>query len=214
MRYRYIIYDWNGTLLDDTDICVDILNTMLSAKNLPKVSKEKYQDIFMFPIRDYYVRAGFNLESESFEEIAANFEPLYKNAYKKCNLFDGILPMLDDFNTKGIKQIVISATEIGLLREQLSYFGLTSVLNDYIALNNYYAQSKIELAKNYFAHNNIDKNCAIIVGDTLHDAEVADSIGCDCVLFSGGHQSIEKLKTSGKTVLSSISEIKKHFVNS
>lgn len=46
---KHIIWDWNGTLFDDVDICVDNINWLLKKYNLPEITKEKYREIFTFP---------------------------------------------------------------------------------------------------------------------------------------------------------------------
>src|SRR5258708_2287908 len=44
MRYRHVIWDWNGTLLDDTWLCVEVLNTLLPDTALPPITLGKYPD--------------------------------------------------------------------------------------------------------------------------------------------------------------------------
>ena len=63
---KTIIWDWNGTLLDDLDLSLESVNILLEERNLPALSVEKYKDIFCFPIVDYYVKAGFDFEKEAF----------------------------------------------------------------------------------------------------------------------------------------------------
>jgi len=46
-----------------------------------------------------------------------------------------------------------------------------------------------------------------LIGDTVHDYEVAREIGAKCLLIAGGHQSIEKLTACGVPVLNNIKEI-------
>ena len=36
-KYDYIIWDFNGTLINDVDLCFNILNTMLSNRNIKTV---------------------------------------------------------------------------------------------------------------------------------------------------------------------------------
>ena len=53
-----ILWDWNGTLLDDVDLCVDALNRLLAGFGYPqRYDHERYRAIFGFPIEEYYVRA-------------------------------------------------------------------------------------------------------------------------------------------------------------
>ena len=67
MKYDYIIWDFNGTIFDDVQIDIDSLNALLERRNLAKVkNRAEYQSGFMFPIKQWYVNRGFDLEKESF----------------------------------------------------------------------------------------------------------------------------------------------------
>ncbi|RLD72105.1 MAG: HAD family hydrolase, partial [Bacteroidetes bacterium] len=50
MQKRAILWDWNGTLLDDTDICVQCINSLLETRQLNLLNKERYRKIFTFPV--------------------------------------------------------------------------------------------------------------------------------------------------------------------
>jgi len=64
-----IIWDWNGTLLDDVDICIDTINALLSKYKKKPISKESYKSLFTFPVQNYYSKLGFDLSLESFKKI-------------------------------------------------------------------------------------------------------------------------------------------------
>ena len=66
---------------------------------------------------------------------------------------------------------------------------------------------KAGLAAGYMRRKGIDPEEALFVGDTVHDFEVAQSIGCRCVLIAGGHQSVERLAATGTAVLDSLAEL-------
>ena len=66
-KYSHIIWDWNGTLLNDAWLCVEVMNGMLAKRNLPIRTLNQYMDIFDFPVKDYYVKLGYNFEKEPFE---------------------------------------------------------------------------------------------------------------------------------------------------
>ena len=69
-----ILWDWNGTLLDDVDLCVDALNRLLAGFGYPqRYDHERYRAIFGFPIEEYYVRAGFDFTKHSFAELAEKY---------------------------------------------------------------------------------------------------------------------------------------------
>ncbi|MBE0701137.1 MAG: HAD family hydrolase, partial [Acholeplasmataceae bacterium] len=60
--------------------------------------------------------------------------------------------------------------------------------------SNVYAKSKIAVAKDFIEKELINPKEILMIGDTLHDAEVAFELGCDVVLFTKGHQHKERLK--------------------
>ena len=62
-KFRYIMWDWNGTLLDDLKANFDTINKLLSDRNLPEMkSIEEYRSLFCFPVIGFYEKTGFDLE--------------------------------------------------------------------------------------------------------------------------------------------------------
>ena len=56
MRPELILWDWNGTLLDDVELCENALNRLLQRYGYPqRYDHEQYRAIFGFPVEDYYV---------------------------------------------------------------------------------------------------------------------------------------------------------------
>ena len=75
--YKTIIFDFNGTLIDDCQLCLDILNWICKEYGLGHVSMEKYMDIFTFPVYKYYAELGFDTSVESFKIIGQKFHNYY-----------------------------------------------------------------------------------------------------------------------------------------
>ena len=61
--YRCIVWDWNGTLLNDVQAAFSAMNAMLSRRGLPLMeSLAQYRELFTFPVRQYYAAAGLDLD--------------------------------------------------------------------------------------------------------------------------------------------------------
>ena len=60
----YIIWDWNGTLIDDVSAAVNALNRMLSIRGVAPVTRDFYRAHFGFPVRPFYAVVGLDLEKE------------------------------------------------------------------------------------------------------------------------------------------------------
>ncbi len=69
----HVIWDWNGTLLNDVPHAVETINFMLEPRGLPLMNIERYREVFSFPVRRYYETLGFDLQAESFAHLCDQF---------------------------------------------------------------------------------------------------------------------------------------------
>lgn len=206
MKYDYLVLDFNGTIIDDVDLCLNILNHLLEERNYKKVSLEEYKHIFTFPIKKYYINAGFDLEKYSFTSISNEFISLYQKASLNCKLYEGINELIDKCNNNRIKVVLLSASQIDNLKEQTDHFGLSEKFEAILGTSTIEAASKVEIGKNYFKDKQDKK--ILFVGDTTHDAEVASSIGADALLITHGHQARDVLlKANPLKVIDSFKEV-------
>ena len=66
-----VIWDWNGTLLDDMDVCLGIMDRILARRGLAPIgSLDRYREIFTFPVKEYYVLSGLDLDGEDYVDLA------------------------------------------------------------------------------------------------------------------------------------------------
>ena len=208
MKYEYIIWDWNGTLLNDVDVNFEILNILLKRRNLHEFGgKEKYLDMFGFPIIDFYEKAGFDLVGERFEDIAREYSHLYDELFPTVELYEKAEEVLRFFFNTGVNQVIVSASQQRLLTHQVTLHGIDHYFDDILGMRDIYGKGKVSIARYWMAQKGLMGRQVLFIGDTLHDKEVADSIGCDCILVADGHNSKERLVSSGATVVDSIDEI-------
>ena len=205
-KYDYVIWDFNGTLLDDVQTGILSVNKLLCDRGLKPVdSVEYYRSVFRFPIIDYYRALGFDFEKEPYEEIAPQWVELYLENVKNADLFCDVEKTLKKIKAHGIKQSVLSATELDMLERQLKTLGIRDFFEEVMGLDNIHAGSKLFLADDWRARH--PDSSVIFVGDTDHDVETARALRADCVLVCRGHQSKEYLKTLGVPVYDDLSEV-------
>ena len=193
MRYTHIIWDFNGTLFDDVEAGINSVNEMLSERGLKTLdNKEEYRKVFKFPIIEYYKDLGFDFEKEPYEVLAPIWVELYNKYSKDSKLQYEARNALEYFRSLEIPQILLSATELNMLRAQTDALEISSYFEDILGLENIHAYSKEELAVRWKeAH---PESNPLVIGDTEHDAEVAKAIGADCFLVSNGHGQFDRLK--------------------
>jgi phosphoglycolate phosphatase len=202
-----IIWDWNGTLLNDVHLCVSVMNELLAKRRLPTLSADHYKQVFSFPVKDYYQKIGFDFELEPFEIPAMEFIDSYTASVPECGLHDRSEEVLSKFQSIGIRQFILSAMEQVELDKCVSRLQISDYFEHTSGLDNHYAASKIENGKRLIAGLQLDIAELILIGDTVHDFEVATELGCKCVLIANGHQSKEVLQATGVLVLDRLEEL-------
>jgi len=207
MTYSHVIWDWNGTLLDDLDWNIRCTNVLLRNRGLPVMdSREAYHRVFGFPIKSYYAKLGFDFRTDPYEELAVEWTALYYAADSTADLFPDAEETISAFASAGLHQSVLSASELSHLRDHLAQHGILSRFEEVLGISDIYAGSKIHLGREYLSR--VKPSRAVLIGDTLHDRETADALGVDCILVARGHQSRSVLESAGCMVAETLLQVK------
>jgi phosphoglycolate phosphatase len=206
---KTILWDWNGTLLNDLQLCIDAINILLRDRNKDEIDENIYRNIFTFPVRDYYEKAGFNFEEEAFEKPAIEFIEHYEQMVKEATLFEDVRETLEDFRKRGYEQMILSAMQQEMLNKLVKKQGIDHFFSYISGIDDHYAEGKVDKAKKLLASLGGNPGEIFLIGDTIHDYEVGRELGIRVILVSRGHQSAERLLSTKATVVSSLSEIRK-----
>lgn len=209
-NWKGIIWDWNGTLLNDTLLCVHTINGMLEKRNLPSLSVVQYKAVFSFPVKDYYRKIGFDFEAEPFEIPAREFIDAYHEGLSACRLHEKSIALLHHFQARGTRQFILSAMkqetlDLCLQEQQINHF-----FEQVSGLDNHYAASKLDNGQKLLANCRLKASDLVLIGDTVHDFEVAKALGCHCILIANGHQSRQILEATGVQVLDVLGQLIGH----
>ena len=207
-----IIWDWNGTLIDDVDTSLECINFLLKKNHLETISRDYYQDIFTFPVEQYYRKLGFDFTQITFAKLADEFIHEYKKRMFDAKLYPNVKDVLEYMQQMGVKQFVISAMEVGKLKLCIENKGISQYFEAILGLNNNYANGKMSLVKE-FAKNRkelLNSSNVWMIGDTEHDFFIAKELKWNSILVSQGHHSFSRLSAVSDIVvrnLNGISEI-------
>lgn len=206
-----VIWDWNGTLLNDVDLCIESMNDLLKKRHLPILDRTRYLEVFTFPVIDYYKILGFDFTKEPFDIPALEFIEAYSMNFPKCTLQDGAGRALNYFSEINITQYVLSAMEQEELLRTIGHFSIQHFFREMIGISDHFASGKIEKAKEFIQKESIDLKNTLFIGDSQHDHEVAVQLGCHCVLITNGHQPSQKLEKTGRPLFKNLDELINHF---
>ena len=207
MKYKHIIWDWNGTLVDDAWLCVEIMNGVLRQYKLKKISLFDYKRDFVFPVKNYYALLGFDFDKTPFDVCGLDFIKAFKKRKFDAPLFELSIPLISSLKQKNLHNYILSASHQSILNETIDFFDLRSYFSSICGLTHFKATSKVEEGHKLLSSIACDKSLVLMVGDTLHDFEVAEALNVDCVLVSHGHNSKQRLKQTAAPVFSGFFEL-------
>ena len=152
--------------------------------------RKKYREIFGFPVKDYYKRAGFDFSLISFDELAKEYMEIYQPLSDSCRLRRGAQETVDALKKRDRKRDTFR------FQNRLSFAADEENGNQgYIGgvRNGGYTGRRQGGACTEVRRDRPDGKISFI-GDTPHDAEAAEAAGADCILLAGGHKQAEQLE--------------------
>lgn len=190
-----ILWDWNGTLLDDTAACIDALNIMLARRGIDPIATEFYRREFSFPVKAFYKKIGVRLEDEDWDALAQEYHDVYHTLPYGLNTES--LAALGLAKSSGARQAIISAMKQDVLDADTAPFGVAEYMEAVYGTSDLYGGTKTDRARELTRM--LGKDDYVLIGDSLHDWEVARAVGAEAVLFSGGGHSAARLEAVAPT---------------
>lgn len=185
---KSVIWDFNGTILNDVELATRSMNELLRRRELPTVDNATHRQIFRFPVSDYYRQLGFDLNREAQRDISDEFHSVYQAGIGTCSLNPGIAEALEFFERHGVDQFVLSAAEEEMVASWVRIHGIQDRFKGVYGLSDRLAASKERRCRSLIADFDLDPSGTLFIGDTDHDVEVARAVGCRPIVVLRGHQ--------------------------
>ncbi|UTH74296.1 HAD family hydrolase [Chromobacterium sp. IIBBL 290-4] len=201
---QHIVFDWNGTLLDDIELAVEGVNLCCRRYRAPAVTRERYRRAFGFPIADFYADLGFDFDAAPFAEIVELYLSHFDRHAADCGLHEGVVELLEQARTAGLGLSILSASHQKALDAAVRAKNVSGYFDQIVGLKHKEAHGKLEEARALQAGLGVSPDRVLFIGDTLHDAEVAAALGWRPLLVSHGHQDELRLQAGGEALLPSL----------
>ncbi len=200
-----ILWDFNGTVMDDMGASAGAVNAMLQKRNLPLISEEWYTKHLIMPLEAFYESVGFDMQKERIEEVSAEFQQECKKFPRP--VFPEVREALAQFQKAGYRQLLFSSLYHDLLIAQAQERGVADYFEGIVGRQDRSLGGKEAAVQAYLEQHHIEPNQVLIVGDLTTDADMARYVGSPCALICKGHQHREILETTDAYVLDSAAEL-------
>jgi len=203
----HIIWDWNGTLVNDAPVSYLVHSEMLSRRKLAPITFQRYQEIYEHPVQRIYERSGFDFTKESLENVAHEWHAIYAERMPQIKLQDDSLAALKRAKAKNISQVILSALPHKILCQSLKAQGIGSYFTYVSGLDDQLARSKIENGHRLLKETGAIAEKTIMIGDSSHDIETAQALGIKCHLVGRGFEDKARLLSHGQNVFDDFGQL-------
>ncbi|GIG57665.1 phosphatase [Longispora fulva] len=202
---RHLIWDWNGTLLDDITLVVAACNDAFASVGGPVIDVDEHRRSFRRPIMDYYAEALRRpVDADEFARLDKIFHDSYRVALPECELREGVVDALTGW---GPRQSLLSMWFHDELVPCVDGYGLTEFFQRIDGLRaEVGGDSKAASLAAHLGALGLAGADAVLIGDTVDDAHAAASVGAAVVLVGGGFTDAERLRAHGVPFAETIPE--------
>lgn len=208
-RSAHIVWDWNGTLLHDTDVVVESVNACLAVFEAPPITVERYREEYRIPIPDFYRQLlGRELSEPEWLRLDAAFQSHYATHAARAALTEGAADLLVSWRGAGHTQSLCSLALHDQLTPLVSRMGIAghfTRVDGSTGEGNRIGKAE-QMARHLAALGAVPPSRTVVIGDAVDDARAAAHIGAHAVLYTGGSHSRRSLQRAGVPVVDTLAE--------
>lgn len=205
---QHIVWDWNGTLLNDNHAVVSAVNTVCREFGREQIDLHQWREVFSRPLLQCYERLlSRSLSEQDWARIDVFYHEAYRELLHSCELAHGVPDLLHHWEAAGRSQSLLSMWFHDELVPLVTDFGLHTLFARIDGIRSEVGGgSKAEHLRDHVAELRLDPAEVVLIGDVLDDAVAAEQAGTDCILLTTGVMSRSALEASGFPVVDSIPE--------
>lgn len=205
MRYKCVIWDVDGTLLNTSEGVVSAVNDTLTEVNLPVLTPMQ-EDILMGTpkIQDAFINLCKCIPEKALI-LANKYREIYKNKFLlKANVYRGIQDILAMLAQQGIIQAIVTNKREDYAVKICQYFNFQTYCSPILGSDGTPQSEKSQkIIKCLNLLNITDKKQVVMIGDTIGDKTAAEQVGIDFigVNYGFGFKNIKGYANSPSEVL-------------
>jgi phosphoglycolate phosphatase-like HAD superfamily hydrolase len=202
------VWDWNGTLLHDIDAVIEATNASFAEIGLPRITLERYRELYCVPVPKFYERLMGRLPTEAEWEVMDEiFHRHYWTLASRCGLAEGAAELLAERGAAGLTQSLCSLAPHEQLVPIVRLYGIEE---HFIRVDGRVGASHAGKAQQMVRHlasiEGVQPRRVVVIGDAVDDAVAAEHAGAHAVLYTGGSHSRASLEAVGVPVVDTLAE--------
>lgn len=192
-QFDLLIFDWDGTLADSTRAIVDAVYHACEMTGIEKPTEQAARDIIGLELREA-LRVLFDaVDDQTLSELVTHYQRNFSAMQNDIALFDGVTDALQNLSDQGFMLAVASGKGRNGLKHAIESSGLADLISARRSADDCFSKPHPQMLHEIMDELGIDKQRAVMIGDTTFDMQMAKNAGVASLGVSYGAQTAEKL---------------------
>lgn len=201
----HVVWDWNGTLVDDFPVVVESVNAALAAIGGRPITGDDYRAHYTRPVARFYERLLERPVSvDEWGTVDRAFHDQYRASVDHIPLATGAEDAIAAASARGWSQSILSMWWEDELEEAVRRRGLLHRMALVQGNGDDPGGEKAGHLSGHLRTLDVVPESVVMVGDSLDDAAAAGAVGTGCILYDSGSHHLDDLEAVGVPVTDSL----------
>ncbi|MCA1530472.1 MULTISPECIES: HAD family hydrolase [Bradyrhizobium] len=197
-----LVFDWNGTLLDDACALLKTTNAILHRFGHTPIDMKTLREHCDVPLSRFFLNLGMSQDEVAMvdRDGSAILHDTYEPLAGKAELRQGARRVLELARREAASSIIVSNHIVDPLRSQLRRLEINDLIDDVLAFESratqYKSMSKGERLRLYMQRNDLKPESTFIIGDMPVETDIARDLGLISISITGGFVSESRLRAA------------------
>lgn len=191
MKFKAIVFDWDGTLFDSISSCWEVYQEVFDEFKIPRIALEQFREEFIGDYHEYYLFKG--IKENDLRKVDELWRRLFSK--KKVSLFSHVHSTLKQLHERKVKIALVSNGDGARIREELKQHRIFSFFNAIVTSDDVKqfkpSPNGIIIALKRLG---VKKNEVLYVGDSEDDVRAGKRAGIKTAGVLSGLHSRERLE--------------------
>jgi phosphoglycolate phosphatase len=196
LKYRLLVFDWDGTIIDSASTIAECIRDASRELGLEVPERERASHVIGLGLHDAMRIAVPALPAQRYPEFVASYRKHFLARKDAMQLFEGMRALLAELSQKHVLAVATGKGRAGLDRD-LDYHGLKPLFTASRCADETNPKPHPAMLMELMEQLSVQKERALMIGDTSHDLEMARAAGVDALAVTYGAHPEEGLRACG-----------------
>jgi len=210
MAFKYLIFDFDGTLADTNEGIVRSYQETFRCNGWPVPTREKITSSIGLALKDAFKLINGELTEDALEEFRLSYRSLFREiAYPLIDAFPGTKETLETLKREGYRMSIATSRSHVSLEDLARQIGVIDYFESLVGAEDVeHHKPAPDLVNAIMEKYKLDPKEVLVIGDAVFDILMGHGAGCKACAAAWGNQTREQLSSvNPEFIISDIREL-------